>query len=244
METLTPTLEDYLETILVLSLKEKVARVKDIARSLRITTPSVVRALNSLSEKNLIRHERYGYVELTEQGLVKAKEVDKLHKLLFKLLNEIIGIDGEVASQDACKIEHYLSEETKEKLTQFIQFLEEYPEEKTFFVSKFKSFIEKGEKEMENKRGNAMDLTPNDLRPGEKGRVIKIKSKTSLKKRLLDMGIIPGSEIQLEKIAPLGDPIDILIKGYHLSLRKEEAKEILIEKVELDDGSIGDDEAR
>ncbi|MGQ9778034.1 MAG: metal-dependent transcriptional regulator [Thermodesulfobacteriota bacterium] len=231
MEALTPSLEDYLEAIWTISLRDKVARVKDIARSLRVTTPSVVSALNSLSEKNLIRHERYGYVELTEQGAVKAKEVDKLHKLLFKLLNEIIGIDAKVAFQDACKIEHYLSEETKEKLTQFIQFLEEYPEKKTFFVSKFKSFIEKGEKEMEKKKEKITDLTPNDLRPGEKGRVIRIKSKTSLKKRLLDMGIVPGSEIQLEKVAPLGDPIDILIKGYHLSLRKEEAKEILIEKV-------------
>jgi DtxR family Mn-dependent transcriptional regulator len=231
METLTPTLEDYLETILVLSLKEKVARVKDIARSLSVTTPSVVSALNSLSQRNLIKHERYGYVELTDQGAIKAKEVDELHQLLFKLLNEIMGVDAEIAYQDACKIEHYISEETKAKLTQFIQFLEEYPEEKTSFVSKFKSFIEKGEREMEKKRGKPLDLTANDLRPGEKGKVIRIKSKTSLKKRLLDMGVVPGSEIQLEKVAPLGDPIDILIKGYHLSLRKEEAKEILIEKV-------------
>ena len=45
------------------------------------------------------------------------------------------------------------------------------------------------------------------------------------------MGMVPGAEIKLEKIAPLGDPIDILIKGYHLSLRKEEAKEILLKKV-------------
>jgi DtxR family Mn-dependent transcriptional regulator len=230
METLTPTLEDYLETILVLSLKEKVVRVKDIARSLRVTTPSVVSALKSLLERNLIKHERYGYIELTDQGIVKAKEVDELHKLLFKLLNEFMGIDAGIAYKDACKIEHHLSEETARRIDQFIQFFEEYPEEKTFFVSKFKSFIEKGEKEMKKKRGKTNDLTPNDLRPGEKGKVIRIKSKTSLKKRLLDMGIVPGSEIQLEKVAPLGDPIDILIKGYHLSLRKEEAKEILIEK--------------
>jgi DtxR family Mn-dependent transcriptional regulator len=231
METLTPTLEDYLETILLLGLKEKVVRVKDIARSLQVTTPSVVSALNSLSERNLIKHERYGYVELTDQGAVKAKDVDDLHKLLYKLLNEIMGINAEIAHQDACKIEHYISEETKKRLAQFIQFFQEYPEEKTSFISKFSSFMKKGEKEMEKKRGKAIDLTPNDLKPGEKGTVIGLKSKTLLKKRLLDMGIVPGVEIKLEKVAPLGDPIDILIKGYHLSLRKEEAKEIFIEKV-------------
>lgn len=159
MNRLTPTLEDYLETILALSLKKKVVRVKDIARSLRVTTPSVVSALNSLSERNLIKHERYGYVELTDQGVFKAKEVDKLHKLLFKLLNEIMGIDAEIAYQDACKIEHHLSEETTQRINQFIQFMEEYPEEKTFFVSKFKSFIERRKINGEEKREGSGSYT-------------------------------------------------------------------------------------
>jgi len=83
---------------------------------------------------------------------------------------------------------------------------------------------------MEDKK-NKMEFTLEDLKPGEKGKVISVKGKENLKKRLLDMGVVPGAEIKLEKIAPLGDPIDILVKGYHLSLRKKEAGNILLERV-------------
>jgi DtxR family Mn-dependent transcriptional regulator len=228
MEALTPSLEDYLEAIWTISLREKVARVKDIAKCLLVTTPSVVSALNVLLEKNLIKHESYGYIELTDQGALKAKEVDEHHKLLFTLLNEIFGIHAGIASKDACKIEHHLSKETIKRIEQFIQFLEEHQEEKTFFTSRFKEFVEKGEEDMGDKKESKADFTLRDLKPGEKGKVIKIKGKGNLKKRLLDMGIVHGAEIKLEKVAPLGDPIDILIKGYHLSLRKDEAKDILI----------------
>ncbi|PIV20081.1 MAG: DtxR family transcriptional regulator [Deltaproteobacteria bacterium CG03_land_8_20_14_0_80_45_14] len=228
MEALTPSLEDYLEAIWTISLREKVARVKDIAKCLAVTTPSVVSALNVLLEKNLIKHESYGYIELTDQGALKAKEVDEHHKLLFTLLNEIFGINAGIASKDACKIEHHLSKETVKRIEQFIQFLQEHQEEKTFFTSRFKGFVEKGEEDMGDKKESKADFTLRDLKPGEKGKVVKIKGKGNLKKRLLDMGIVPGTEIQLEKVAPLGDPIDILIKGYHLSLRKDEAKDILI----------------
>ena len=73
------------------------------------------------------------------------------------------------------------------------------------------------------------DVRPlNEMKPGEKGRVWKITGQGSLKRRLLDMGVIPGSPVEVVKVAPLGDPIDVRIKGYHLSLRKEEAKDILV----------------
>jgi len=67
------------------------------------------------------------------------------------------------------------------------------------------------------------------LKTGQKGRILKVKGKKDLKDRLMRMGIIPGEEIEVVSIAPLGSPIDVLIKGYHLSLRKEEAACIVVE---------------
>lgn len=67
------------------------------------------------------------------------------------------------------------------------------------------------------------------LKPGEKGRIIKIDSICPLKRRLMDMGMLVGEEIKIEKIAPLGDPIEITIKNYNLSLRKKEAEGIDVE---------------
>ncbi len=67
------------------------------------------------------------------------------------------------------------------------------------------------------------------LKTGQKGKVLKIKGKRELKDRLMRMGVIPGEIVEVVSIAPLGSPIDVLIKGYHLSLRKEEAACIEVE---------------
>lgn len=69
----------------------------------------------------------------------------------------------------------------------------------------------------------------NQLKKGEKGRVVKIGGSGSIHRRLLDMGLVSGSDIEMQRIAPLGDPIEIKIKGYNLSLRKEEAASIEVE---------------
>lgn len=68
-----------------------------------------------------------------------------------------------------------------------------------------------------------------ELKAGEKGRVVTIGGKGSIHRRLLDMGLVSGSEVEMQRVAPLGDPIEIRVKGYNLSLRKEEAASIQVE---------------
>jgi Fe2+ transport system protein FeoA len=73
------------------------------------------------------------------------------------------------------------------------------------------------------------ELTPlNRLAPRQKGTVRKIQGKGEVHQRLLDMGVVPGAPVEMERVAPLGDPVEVTIKGYHLSLRKEEAANILV----------------
>lgn len=68
-----------------------------------------------------------------------------------------------------------------------------------------------------------------ELKPKERGKITKVSGGGNAHHRLLDMGLVSGSEIEVERVAPLGDPIEVKIKGYHLSLRKEEAASIQIE---------------
>ncbi len=68
-----------------------------------------------------------------------------------------------------------------------------------------------------------------DLKAGQKGAVVKVRGSGRIRRRLLDMGMVTRAEIEVERVAPLGDPIEIKIKGYHLSLRKEEAINIAVE---------------
>ncbi len=69
----------------------------------------------------------------------------------------------------------------------------------------------------------------NELKKGEKGKVVKITGNGSVFRRLLDLGVVKGTEVEMKGVAPLGDPIEIRIKGYNLSLRKAEAAGIIVE---------------
>ncbi len=73
-----------------------------------------------------------------------------------------------------------------------------------------------------------MNKTLHDLKPGEKGTVLKVTGDGAAKRRLMDMGVTRGVEVLVRKVAPLGDPIEVNIRGYELSFRKQEARNILI----------------
>ena len=72
--------------------------------------------------------------------------------------------------------------------------------------------------------------TLEDLTPGQSGTILSIANKSgTVKRRLVDMGLTPGTEVRVTKIAPLGDPIEVSLRGYELSLRKEDARNIQVE---------------
>ena len=72
-------------------------------------------------------------------------------------------------------------------------------------------------------------MTLKDLKPGEQGLVVSLGEKGPMRRRLMDMGITPGTNIKVIKVAPLGDPVEVNIRGYELSLRKDEASQIEIQ---------------
>ena len=73
--------------------------------------------------------------------------------------------------------------------------------------------------------------TLDTLNPGQKAKVIAVGGERDIKKRITEMGLTRNSVIEVERIAPLGDPLDIKVRGYRLSLRKEEAKQVEVEVI-------------
>ncbi len=121
---LTSNMEDYLEAIYELKKESGIARVKDIAAMLNIKSPSVNSAIKTLSSMGFVRHEKYGYISLTPQGEQAAAVVKGKHDILFRFLTEFLMIDPIAAQKEACTIEHAISEETYQKLSEFFRFLE------------------------------------------------------------------------------------------------------------------------
>jgi len=120
-ETLSNSMEDYLEAISTLKQKKDYVRVKDIAKEMKVRMPSVTGALKALTDRNLVRHEKYEYVELTEDGIKIADEIKRRHDLISKFLTHILKIDPEIAEKDACKIEHSVSPITVERLIKLVE---------------------------------------------------------------------------------------------------------------------------
>jgi DtxR family Mn-dependent transcriptional regulator len=109
-------LEDYLEAIKILTLNKKVTRVKEISEFLEVKSSSVVSALNILKDKGYIKQEKYGYIELTETGDKEAVKILSKHRIVMKFLVNILKVSENTAKNDACKIEHIISEETLKKM--------------------------------------------------------------------------------------------------------------------------------
>ena len=233
--TISPSLEDYLESIFVIKQKKQTVRVKDLARHLKVKAPSVVEVLRKLKEKNLIVHEYYGYIELTQEGINKAKALYERHIMLKKFLHQILGIDEEIAEEDACRIEHYLSKETLERIVKFINFIETCPQGVPEWLNNFYYFVKHKKRPPECKAKflgeNSQNKTVKlrDLKVGTEAKIVKITDTGVLKSKLLGLGFVKGEIVKIEKVAPLGSPIDVLIKNTHISLRKEEAEKVIVE---------------
>ena len=103
--------EMYLETIYVLSRKSSAVRGIDVGEYMGFSKPSVSRAIGLLKNKGLVMTDEQGFLKLTEEGEAKAKRIYERHTLLTKLFLDL-GIDEATATEDACRVEHYISEAT------------------------------------------------------------------------------------------------------------------------------------
>ncbi len=108
--------ENYLETILILKNRNGSVRSIDVANELCFTKPSVSRAIGILKKAGLLEIGEGGLLLLTEEGESRASEVYERHRLISRFLVEILQVSKETADADACKIEHFLSEETFQKI--------------------------------------------------------------------------------------------------------------------------------
>ena len=103
--------EMYLETIYQLSRERNTVRSVDVAESMGYSKPSVSRAVGLLKKGGYLLMEKDGSLTLTETGLETAKKVYERHTILTSLLTRL-GVDPEIAAEDACKMEHVISDET------------------------------------------------------------------------------------------------------------------------------------
>ena len=143
-ESLSESMEDYIEAISQLEEKLKAVRVKNIAKTMRVKMPSVSSALGVLERKGLVNYEKYDYVELTQKGKKIAQAVRKRHDALKKFLTEVLGVDEKSAEEDSCGMEHHISKSTINNIISYMEFMDNCPRQQEICLKNFKDYLETG----------------------------------------------------------------------------------------------------
>jgi len=243
---LSATMEDYLETIFDLQRSTSVVRVKDIAKALGVKMPSVTSALQTLKASRLIRHEKYGHVELTREGREVAENIHRRHVTLVGFLTDILQLDPGDAGEEACRLEHGVSRETLRRLMGLLEFIRGCPRSGGDWLTHMRGRWEDRDcghdcaaciesitvpdaRPFGSCRPGPSAQTLDLQKPGFRGTVTRVGGEGPVRRRLMEMGVTSGTPIELERLAPLGDPLEVKVRGYHLSLRKEEAANVYVE---------------
>lgn len=222
---LSPSLEDYLEVIFHLVRENSVARATSIARRMRVSKSSVTGALKHLSAKGMIHYDPYSFVTLTPQGEVHAQRIVGRHSILSEFLRDALGVPAKTAELNACRMEHAVDDQV---LTRLLRFTDPSRADTPAHQGD-KSAPEPASAPATLDNGMQNGVTLDTLHPGQKGRVLKVGSAGEISRRIVDMGLARGTVVEVERVAPLGDPVEFKLKGFHLSLRKEEARRIWVE---------------
>jgi len=150
--SLSASLEDYLEAIFNLAGESNVARSKDIAKLLGVSRASVTGALRVLKEKRLANYKPYDFVTLTESGQRSATEIVRKHNILKFFFINVLGVGKDIAQQAACKAEHTLGPEVIARLLSFIEFVTKNNKKGYDLTDKFERFYKSGKKKIKNRK--------------------------------------------------------------------------------------------
>jgi DtxR family transcriptional regulator, Mn-dependent transcriptional regulator len=131
--------QEYIELIHSLQKKNPVARIKDIARLRQVASPTVTVAVDRLKKSGLVEHEKSGYVVLTDEGKALAGRLERRHQLIQEFLHAVLGVEHNVAEEDACSIEHLLNKQSVDGLERFLEFARNPDTDCNGWLEKFKN---------------------------------------------------------------------------------------------------------
>lgn len=128
VKKLSSGLEDYVEAIYIAHLNNKPLKGAELARQLNISRASVSEALAKLVDKKLITYNSYEAIAITEEGIKAAKKVYEKHHIIEHFFEKVLDIPHKEASDNACEIEHIISQNILEKMQKFTNLCKKHPE--------------------------------------------------------------------------------------------------------------------
>jgi DtxR family Mn-dependent transcriptional regulator len=224
------SVEEYLEAIYSFNERGELAKNTELARKLRVAPPSVTQMIKKLAEEGLVEHQPYKGVVLTGRGMALAQKVVRKHRLLERFLHDFLGLNRDKIHDEACRMEHGLSDEAALALCKALDSPETCPNDGKLIPPCPLDVDDCVECESEREEGALKLLTElSNLKPGEKGTVSFIRGGARACQRLLDMGLTKGTEVLVVNAAPFQGPLEVSVRGTTLALGRGLAEKVFIE---------------
>ena len=186
---LSPRIEDYLEELFLLESTGRSVTVTDLAERLKITKGTVTATVQKLVDLELLKHERYGTLHLTDAGRRKGMTVFRRHEGFRAFFHELLGLDRDHSSEMACSMDHYVDNVTEERLYALLEYFRKAKAEHQSWVDEIFLAIEK-----------PILLVPVPLtlcETGSEGIILRLTADEPLRKELIAEGFVNGAELKL-----------------------------------------------
>ena len=228
------SIEEYLEAIYRLSIKESPVKTSRLAEYLGVASSSVTEMVKKLSDMGYVEYSPYKGVVLTENGRRIGEKITRRHRLFELFLTKILGINRDVVHQEACEVEHSLSDETEKSLCRFLGSPSTCPHGKVIpacdlnvsSCEECTSLNLLGVERINRRRKSLVPLTW--LKEGSRCVIEFIRGEHKTLRRLLDMGLTPGTRISVLRTAPMSGPVEIYVRGSRLAIGKGIASNIFV----------------
>jgi DtxR family transcriptional regulator, Mn-dependent transcriptional regulator len=229
--------EEYLEALYTLTQNGQKAGTTAISQRLKLAPASVTEMLRKLADEGFVSYSPYQGVTLTRQGFEIAEKMTRKHRLLERFLHDILKIGNDKVHKEACEMEHALSDEAERALCRTLNAPDRCPDDGMSIPPcnlGFESCKECRQREsdgLEKIGKRQQDITAvSKLKERQEGTVAFIRGDNKVLRRLLDMGLTPGTRIKVNRIAPFKGPVEICVRGSNLALGEEVAGNVFVEK--------------
>ncbi|WP_292423464.1 metal-dependent transcriptional regulator [Methanoregula sp.] len=230
--------EEYLEAIYDIAGTEGAAKTTTIAKCLKVAPASVTEALQNLAEKNLVNYEPYRGASLTGDGKKIAETIKRKHRLLEVFLADVLHINRAKVHDEACRMEHTISEDTENALCRMLNAPARCPHGSPISpcakgigsCSECDAVTGSVIPYPEGIRTDAI-IPITDLGAQEKGTIAFIRGDCKVVQRLSDLGLTLGTSVSVTRKAPMNGPVEVFVRRTKLAIDHAIAENIFVNAI-------------
>ncbi len=229
--------EEYLEALYYLSREREPVSTSALSRRLKIAPASVTEMMQKLAKMGYVNYSPYQGVTLTPKGYRSAEKMTRKHRLLERFLYDVLKIKKDSVHQEACEMEHALSDGTARAMCQYLNSPYICPDDGKLIppcdlafssCEECRQWGQDNPQKIPKRKARIVSLA--DLKENQEGLISFIRGDSGLLRKLLDIGLKPGTKVKVRRVAQPNVPTEITLKDSRLSLADKITWNVFVKK--------------